>query len=169
MRFPLAKSKPVVSLRRMTSEEMAAKIVAELERLGCVAKVHENSGGDWSVLLAVARSEADEPVFRVDDRVTMLGLYSIKLDKLACRNQVRKFEQWPDIVKRCALLAEVASDTAALRAAKAFAWEVRDDLAAIGLPATVKGGRVVLTFGLTPEYAREMGPRIAALFAEREP
>ena len=169
MRFPLAKSKPVVSLRRMTSEEMAAKIVAELERLGCVARVHKNSGGECSVMLAVARADADVPAFRVDDRVVMLGIYSLKLDKPACRNQIRKLGQWTDIARRCALLAEVVRDTVAVRAEKALAWEVCDALANFGLPATTRDGRVVLTMSFTPEYARKMGPRIAALFAEREP
>lgn len=77
-------------------------------------------------------------------------------------------KRWADVKDHCELIVEVVRRDDERRAKIGMAREVTDDLRALGLPAVVVSGRVAITLDFSPEHAREMGPKIAALLGERK-
>ncbi len=72
------------------------------------------------------------------------------------------------VYQRCAEVAALNIKRVARKAAVQEAWAVVDGLKALGMTATMQEGRVRITLDFSPEYAREMGPKIAEMLGERK-
>lgn len=77
-------------------------------------------------------------------------------------------KRWAEVKEQCELIAEVVRRDDEHRAKLAAAQAAVDELRALGIHAVVASGRVSVTLDFSPEYARAMGPKIAALLGERK-
>ncbi len=154
----------------MTPQETAEKIRDMLRGLGCPSNCGANHGGhpmypvgSWWV--TAGEGSLEEPVFGCGpDGVAFRSLRS-SVGTLRVRKATT---DWPAIKQRCADVAALNVKRVARKAAVQEAWAVVDELKALGITATTQEGRVRITLDFSPEHAREMGPKIAAVLGERK-
>lgn len=156
----------------MTPAETAEKIADMLRSKGLDARVHDPRDFlSWWVVVGVAGSSVEEPVAEVSSRAPgdvrfltfRLGVYgkTLRARKIATTNE-------RDLRQRCADIADRVKAHIARREAQVKAWQVVDTLKSLGMPCTARNGRVVIEMDLSPEYAAEVGPKIAAVMSERK-
>ena len=143
----------------MTPQETAEKIRDMLRALGCPSECgasgHPMTKGSWWV--TAGEGSLEEPVF--DCGADGVAFRSVRSSVGTLR--VRKATtDWAAIGNRC--------DAAAHKAAVQEAWAVVDELKKLGMTATMQEGRVRITLDFSPEYAREMGPKLLAVLGERK-
>ena len=147
----------------MTPQETAEKIVAKLMALGCQAQFGPGMRGAW---VSVGDGGLEETVFDIGpEEIVMLGARWWQV------GSVRKRIVKPGsaaIYERMREVADLVSKAKTRQEQSNRAWAVRDVLRGIGLPATVHDGRVVIELILSPDYAAEVGPKIAAVMSERK-
>lgn len=154
----------------MTPAETAEKIACMLRGMGLDARVHDfQQSGEQCVTVDVLAME--EPVAEMNATTPgdvrflplRLGIHckALRAKKIANTNE-------RDIERRCAEIAERVRGYLATKDAQGKAWAVVDELKSLGMPATARGGRVVITLDLSPEYAAKVGPKIAAVMGEKE-
>lgn len=152
----------------VTPQETAEKIRDMLRALGCPASCGgsgECVGGSWYV--SAGEGTFEEPVFTVyATGVACCALRFAPVGSLRAR-RTAPFDE-AVIHRRCTEIAALTLKRAERNAANAKAWAVADELRALGMIAIAQEDRVVLTFSFSPEYAREMGPRVAAVLGERK-
>jgi ribosomal protein L30/L7E len=147
----------------MTPQEIAEKIVGDLTALGCQAQFGPGMRGAW---VSVGDGNLEEAVFDIGPgEVVMLKALWWQVGSV--RRRVVKPDS-PAISKRIAGVARLVSKAKVRREQSNQAWAVRETLRGLGLPATVHEGRVVIELSLSPEYAAEVGPKIAAVMSERK-
>ena len=155
----------------MTAQEAAAGLVGMLAAAGLAARVHDSrqpNGAQWVVIDPVPGEP--EPLFEVTDvepdRVYCLTMRLGRTKQLRART-VRAAERTA-LARRCAEIAARVKEHAANREADSKARAVAEELRGLGMNAEAKRGRVVITLDLSPEYAAEVGPKIAAVMSERK-
>jgi hypothetical protein len=153
----------------MTNQEIAEKIVALFAALNFHAGVYDSKQADDAWCVAGSGGVTPmAPVFDVKDgRVSMLSVHLLHGTLRATRRPARPLN-WKAIQQRCEDIVALMRKDADLRARTAVAQAVVDDLKNLGLPAVVVSGRVSVTLDLSPEYAAEVGPKIAAIMSERK-
>lgn len=153
----------------MTPQETAEKIRDMLLALGCPAACGANVGplssvGSWWV--TAGEGTLEEPVFYVGpDDVTFLPVRS-SVGTLRAQKAVPL--DWVKIAARCDAVADLNRAREQRKKANAEAWAAADGLRKLGMNATMDEGRVRITLDFSPEYAREMGPKIAEMLGERK-
>jgi hypothetical protein len=150
----------------VTAQETAAGLVKMLAAVGLTARVHATqNGAQWVV---VGSGPMEEPVFEVTAEapgdVRYLSLRLGRTKALRAKTVAATVER--DIRQRCADIADRYREHTANREAQQKAWAVVGKLKPLGMPCTATGGRVVITLDLSPEYAAEVGPKIAAVMSE---
>lgn len=151
----------------MTPQETAEKIRDMLLALGCPAACgasgHPMTKGSWWV--TAGEGSLEEPVF--DCGADGVAFRSVRSSVGALR--VRKATtDWAAIGNRCDAAADLNLARVAHKAAVQEAWAVVDELKKLGMAATMQEGRVRITLDFSPEYAREMGPKLLAVLGERK-
>ena len=147
--------------------DVAAGLVNMLAAAGLDAHVLCALPGCLTVYVGCAGME--EPVFMIKAEapgmVEYLPLRLGRTKALRAKMVADTFER--DIRQRCTDIADRCREHTANRGAQQKAWTVVDKLKALGVVCTATDGRVVITLDLSPEYAAEVGPKIAAVMAER--
>ena len=152
----------------MTPQETAEKIRDMLRALGCPAACGANVQPKPAVWWWVDAGEGtlEEPVFYVGpDSVAFLPVRS---SVGTLRAQDATPLDWVKIAARCDAVADLNRAREQRKAANAEAWAVADGLKKLGMTATMQEGRVRITLDFSPEYAREMGPKLLAVLGERK-
>jgi hypothetical protein len=148
----------------VTPQQTAENIAAYLRTLGLVARVHATQLSTFQVW--AGNSERDEEgVFGLAEGV--IHAVALKLGRTKALRE-RRLVVWAQVVARCDEIAARFREHAANRAEQDKAWQVADRLKALGLPAVAFAGRVRIDLDLSPEYAADVGPRIAAVMGERK-
>jgi hypothetical protein len=151
----------------VTAQEVAAGLVKMLVDVGLDAHVLCALPGCLTVYVGCAGME--EPVFMIKAEapgmVEYLPLRLGRTKALRAKTVAATFER--DIRQRCADIADRCREHTANREAQQKAGSVVDKLKALGMPCTATAGRVVITLDLSPEYAAEVGPKIAAVMSEK--
>ena len=141
-----------------------------LVNVGLDARIHESRQANGALWIVVGGGAMEEAVFEVTAEapgdVRYLPLRLGRTKALRAKTVAATFER--DIRQRCTDIADRYREHTANREAQQKAWTVVDKLKALGVVCTATGGRVVITLDLSPEYAAEVGPKIAAVMAERE-
>lgn len=153
----------------VTAQATAAGLVGMLAAAGLDARIHESRQTDGALWIVVGSGAMEEAVFEVTAEapgdVRYLPLRLGRTKALRAKTVAATFER--DIRQRCTDIADRYREHTANRDAQQKAWTVVDKLKPLGLSCTATGGRVVITLDLSPEYAAEVGPKIAAVMAER--
>lgn len=152
----------------MTPQETAEKIRDMLLALGCPAAcgrgAYPMSAGSWWV--TAGEGTLEEPVFHAEQEgVTFL---SVRCSVGTLARRAAAPLDWAAVVARCAAVADLNRAREQRKAANAEAWAVADGLRKLGMNATMSEGRVRITLDFSPEYAREMGPKLLAVLGERK-
>lgn len=154
----------------VTAQATAARLVGMLAAAGLPARIHESRQANGALWIVVGSGAMEEAVFEVTadapGDVRCLSLRLGRTKALRAKTVAATFER--DIRQRCADIADRYREHTANREAQQKAWAVVDKLKLLGMPCTATGGRVVITLDLSPEYAAEVGSKIAAVMAERE-
>jgi hypothetical protein len=153
----------------MTPAETAEKIAGMLRGMGLEARVHDSKQADGAQWVVVGSGSMEEPVFEVtateSDRVLCLSLRLGRTKALRARTVWASEDE--SIAGRCKDIADRFREHVANREAQQKAWGVVDELKRLGMLCTARDGRVVITLDLSPEYAADVGPKIAAVMGER--
>lgn len=151
----------------MTPQETAEKIRDMLRALGCPSECgasgHPITKGSWWV--TAGEGSLEEPVFDCGaDGVAFRSVWS-SVGTLRVRKATT---DWAAIGNRCDAAADLNLARVAHKASVQEAWAVADGLKKLGMNATMDEGRVRITLDFSPEYAREMGPKLLAVLGERK-
>jgi hypothetical protein len=152
----------------MTPQETAEKIRGVLLVLGCPAACGKGAYpmSDESWWVTAGEGTLEEPVFYAGpEGVTFLSVRS-SVGTLPRRAAAPL--DWVKIAARCDAVADLNRAREQRKKANAEAWAVADGLRELGMTATMSEGRVRITLDFSPEYAREMGPKIAEMLGERK-
>ena len=140
-----------------------------LVNVGLDARIHESLQANGALWIVVGGGAMEEAVFEVTAEapgdVRYLPLQLGRTKALRAKTVAATFER--DIRQRCADIADRYREHTANREAQQKAGSVVDKLKLLGMPCTATAGRVVITLDLSPEYAAEVGPKIAAVMSEK--
>ena len=151
----------------MTNQQAAEKIVAMFAALGFPAHVDRACQDVESVMhVVVGPAGQSVPVFEVASNGVQALAVRLLIGGLSARPASRP--KWKDIEARCERIVDLMRDDTEKREQIKAAKAVADELKALGLPAVVVSGRVSITLDFSPEYAREMGPKLLAMLGERK-
>lgn len=151
-------------------QKTATVLVERLKSLGLDARstaavIVTGQPGTRTVIAGTCERD-EEAVFRVlPQGVEMLAL---KLGRTKALRRRMRPEHCTSVIARCEEIAARFRENAANRAEQAKAIEVMDALKAQGLHCVAFGGKVHITLELSPEYAAEVGPKIAAAMSARK-
>lgn len=155
----------------MTAQETAAGLVGMLAAVGLTARVHDSrqeNGAQWVVIDSVPGGP--EPLFEVTD-VEPDRVYCLTM-RLGRTKSLRARTVWASehksLARRCEEIAERVKEHATNREADSKTRAVAEELRGLGMSAVALRGRVVITLDLSPEYAADVGPKIAAVMSERK-
>lgn len=152
----------------MTPQETAEKIRDMLRALGCPSECgpsgHPVTKGSWWVTAGAGSLE--EPVF--DCGADGVAFRSVRSSVGTLRAQKAAPLDWAKVAARCDAAADLNRARQQRKAVVQEAWAVADGLRKLGINATMDEGRVRITLDFSPEYAREMGPKLAAILGERK-
>jgi len=145
----------------------ADALVERLRERGLYAAAFMRNG--VSSIFAGNTDQDSEEVFAVDEdnpgRVWMRG---VKLGSTKAIRPRTVDKPAPTVLdERCDAIAKTWKEHAANRAAQFRAWAVVNRLRERGLSCIATGGKVRITLELSPEYAAEVGPKIAAVMSEK--
>lgn len=147
-----------------TAEAVAAWLAAVLRSHGLEARAWPLPTG-WRV--SGVNSDCDEEaLFSANNNVFAFAL-SIGRTK-ALRKKTFRLNEFGLLGARCADIAARFKEHKANRAAQEVAIGVAATLKGLGLPAFPYQGRVEIKLDLSPGYAAEVGPKIAAIMSERK-
>lgn len=149
-----------------TADAVAAWLVALLGAHGLVARVEKRQSGTLAVY--GGNSDRDEEcLFCVGDDVVRAPTLALGRTKTLRKKDIR-MSAFGVLRLRCADIAARFVEHKSNRATQEKAWDVAGALKKEGLPAVAFHGRVEINLSLSPEYAAEVGPKIAAVLAARE-
>ena len=138
-----------------------------LRALGCAAECGPGdcASGPWWV--SAGESALEEAAFTV--AATGVAFCALRFAPVGSL-RARKAAPFDEAVayRRCAEVATLMLKRAERKAANAAAWAAADELKKLGMTVTAQEGRVVLTLSFSPEYARDMGPKLLAMLGERK-
>ena len=156
----------------MTSQEIAEKIVALFAALGFPARTEAMDDSFLDSVKVFVGAAPERYAFLVFPS----GVASARIETLQGHLRPQDFaradsklpKRWAEVKRHCKLIVEVVRRDDQRRAEIGMARTVVDELRALGLPALVVAGRVSVTLDLSPEYAAEVGPKIAAVMSEKK-
>jgi hypothetical protein len=151
----------------VTPQATAERIRDTLRALGCPAKHGPGDCATGSWWVSAGDGTLEEPAFTVDAAgVAFCALRFAPVGSLRAR-KAAPFDE-AVVYQRCAEVATLMLRRADRNAANARAWAVADELKKLGMTAAAQEGRVVLTLSFSPEYARDMGPKLLAMLGARK-
>lgn len=155
----------------MTNEGIAKQIVAVFEAQGFPARIEivPDSLKSAKVFVGAAPEHYAFLVFPsavASARIDLLRGHMAP--KHFSREDGKRPKRWAEVKELCERIVVRLQADAEARAEIDAARAVVADLRALGLPALVVSGRVSITLDFSPEYAREMGPKLLAVLGERK-
>jgi hypothetical protein len=156
----------------VTNRQTAEKIAAIFAGLGLSARVEMVGDSIESARVVVRAGDRDVEAFLVFPS----GIGAAKIDLLRSAMRPMHFDRpekglpkrWREVKERCERIVSCLESDTEQRTTINRAQAVADDLKRLGLVAVVVSGRVSITLDLSPEYAAEVGPKIAAVMSEKK-